>query len=183
MQSNASTDYNLPYNYESGVNFDQSGGGNGGVGRYDSGGYGGGGSGYGEGVYAYQGSKVEPYGARGTGSKSSTWSSSGTGSGTPTFDDFGRPISFPSGKTQSAVSTGKIARAVPKADSEQDSKGGVQKFRVKLLAESGGQNTMDVLCQVRVYNLNHIYMIYYCRYVVQLLDMMCLWVWNVTPLI
>lgn len=141
--SNASSDYNLKYGYDSGVNLDQSGGGNVGLVRYDSGGYGGGG-GYGEGVYAYQGSKVEPYGARGTGSKSSTWSSSGT----PTFDDFGRPISFPSGKTQSPVSTAKIVRAVPKADSEQDSKGGVQKFRVKLLAESGGQNTMDVLCQI-----------------------------------
>lgn len=102
--------------------------------RYDSGGYGG--DGYGDGVYAYQGSKVEPYGARGTGSKSSTWS---------TFDDFGRPISFPSsGKDQST----KIARAVPKADTQQDAKSGVQKFRVKLLAESSGQSTMDVLCQV-----------------------------------
>ncbi|KAM7517290.1 hypothetical protein LguiA_006873 [Lonicera macranthoides] len=98
---------------------------------YDSGGYG-------DGVYAYQGSKVEPYGARGTGSKSSSWS---------TFDDFGRPISFPSsGKDQ--LTTTKIARAVPKADTQQDAKSGVQKFRVKLLAESGGQSTMDVLCQI-----------------------------------
>ncbi|KAL8135700.1 hypothetical protein AgCh_010362 [Apium graveolens] len=145
VPSNAGSDYNLKYNYDSGVNLDNSGGVNVGLGRYDSGGYGsGGGGGYGEGVYAYQGSKVEPYGARGTGSKSSTWSSSAT----PTFDDFGRPISFPSGKSQSAVSSGKIARAVPKAESEQDSKGGVQKFRVKLLAESSGQSTMDVLCQV-----------------------------------
>ena len=33
-------------------------------------------------------------------------------------------------------------------ESREDVKGGVQKFRVKLLAESGGQSTMDVLCQV-----------------------------------
>lgn len=139
VPSNTTSDYNLQYNYDSGVQLDQTGG----LGRYDSGGYSGG---YGDGVYAYQGSKVEPYGARGTGSKSSTWSSSAT----PTFDDFGRPITFPSAKTQSSVNTGKIARAVPKADSEQDSRGGVQKFRVKLLSESGGQSTMDVLCQVRL---------------------------------
>jgi hypothetical protein len=43
---------------------------------------------------------------------------------------------------------GKIVRAVPKADTQQDVRSGVQKFRVKLLAESGGQNTMDVLCQI-----------------------------------
>uniref|UniRef100_A0A5B7CF94 FYVE-type domain-containing protein n=1 Tax=Davidia involucrata TaxID=16924 RepID=A0A5B7CF94_DAVIN len=93
--------------------------------------------GYGDGVYAYQGSKVEPYGARGTAPKSSTWSG---------FDDFGRPISFPSGKDQSGST--KIVRAVPKADTQQDVKSGVQKFRVKLLPESGNQSTVDVLCQI-----------------------------------
>lgn len=95
-----------------------------------------------EGVYAYKGSS-EPYGARGTASKSSTWSA---------FDDFGRPIGYSSsssGKDRSANSGGlKVVKAVPKAETQQDAKGGVQKFRVKLLAESGGQSTMDVLCQV-----------------------------------
>ncbi|KAK3423749.1 hypothetical protein EUGRSUZ_H00950 [Eucalyptus grandis] len=93
---------------------------------------------YGDGVLAYEGGKVEPYGARGTSSKSSTWSA---------FDDYGRPISFPSGK-DSSVSSPKIVRAVPKAETQQDVKSGVQKFRVKLLPESGSQSTMDVLCQI-----------------------------------
>lgn len=94
--------------------------------------------GYGDGVYAYEGGKVEPYGARGTAPKSSTWAA---------FDDYGRSISFPSQKESSVG--GKIVKAVPKADTQEDVKGGgVQKFRVKLLAESGGQSTMDVLCQV-----------------------------------
>ncbi|GER57002.1 lateral signaling target protein-like protein [Striga asiatica] len=94
-----------------------------------------------EGVYAYRGSS-EPYGARGTAPKSSTWSG---------FDDFGRPIGYSSssGKDRSPSNSGlKVVRAVPKADTQQDAKGGVQKFRVKLLAESGGQSTMDVLCQI-----------------------------------
>lgn len=94
-----------------------------------------------EGVYAYRGNS-EPYGARGTAPKSSTWSG---------FDDFGRPIGYTSstsGKERSANSGLKVVRAVPKADAQQDSKSGVQKFRVKLLAESGGQSTMDVLCQI-----------------------------------
>ncbi|KAL6511883.1 Protein free1 [Orobanche gracilis] len=96
-----------------------------------------------EGVYAYKGSS-EPYGARGMAPKSST------GSG---FDDFGRPIGYSSSsssseKAQSANSGLKVVRAVPKADTQQDARNGVQKFRVKLLAESGGQSTMDVLCQI-----------------------------------
>ncbi|XP_020236053.1 protein FREE1 [Cajanus cajan] len=97
----------------------------------------GGDEGYGDGVYAYEGGKVEPYGARGTAPKSSTWAA---------FDDYGRSISFPSQKESSAG--GKIVKAVPKVDAQEDVKGGVQKFRVKLLAESGGQSTMDVLCQI-----------------------------------
>ncbi|PON73412.1 Zinc finger, FYVE-type, endofin [Parasponia andersonii] len=100
--------------------------------RYDSGRD----DGYGDGVYAYQGNKVEPYGARGTAPKSSAL-----------FDDYGRSISFPSGK-DSPVSSSKIVRAVPKEEVQQDAKSGVQKFRVKLLAESGGQSTMDVLFQI-----------------------------------
>ncbi|KAL6207570.1 hypothetical protein ACLB2K_018527 [Fragaria x ananassa] len=102
--------------------------------RYDSGGS----ESYGDGVYAYQGDKVEPYGARGTAPKSSS---------SALFDDYGRAISFNSGR-ESAVSSSKIVRAVPKADTQDDSKSGVLKFRVKLLAESGGQSTMDVLCQI-----------------------------------
>lgn len=96
--------------------------------------------GYGDGVFAYQGSKVEPYGARGTSSKSSMWSSS--------FDDFGRPIGYNSPKDRSSAPTAKIVKAIPKVDTQQDARSGVQKFRVKLLAESGGQSTQDVLCQV-----------------------------------
>ncbi|XP_021756596.1 protein FREE1-like [Chenopodium quinoa] len=95
-----------------------------------------------DGAYAYQG-KSEPYGARGTGSKSSNWSG--------LFDDYGRAISFPSGtskKEKEKPSSLKVVRAVPKAESNSDSKGGVQKFRVKLLPESGGQSVMDVLCMV-----------------------------------
>ncbi|KAI3797342.1 hypothetical protein L1987_32598 [Smallanthus sonchifolius] len=96
--------------------------------------------GYGDGVYAYQGGKVEPYGSRGTGPKSSTWKEK------VVFDDFGRPIG--NGKDSTMVSSPKIVKAVPKAEKREDVKGGVQKFRVKLLAESGGQSTMDVLCQI-----------------------------------
>ncbi|XP_062018947.1 protein FREE1 isoform X2 [Rosa rugosa] len=102
--------------------------------RYDSGRS----ESYGDGVYAYQGDKVEPYGARGTAPKSSS---------SALFDDYGRAISFPSVK-ESSVSSSKIVRAVPKADTQEDTKSGVLKFRVKLLAESGGQSTMDVLCQI-----------------------------------
>lgn len=114
----------------------------GGASRYDSGGYGGG-----DGVYAYQGSTVEPYGSRGTGSKSSMWKDNDQ---QVMFDDFGRPIGLPSGngKVQSS-GLPKIVKAVPKADTQQDVKGGgVQKFRVKLLAESGSQSPTDVLCQI-----------------------------------
>ncbi|KAI3796998.1 hypothetical protein L1987_39686 [Smallanthus sonchifolius] len=96
--------------------------------------------GYGDGVYAYQGGKVEPYGSRGNGPKSSTWKEK------VVFDDFGRPIG--NGKGSTLVSSPKIVKAVPKAETQEDVKGGVQKFRVKLLAESGGQSTMDVLCQI-----------------------------------
>lgn len=94
-----------------------------------------------DGAYAYEGGKVEPYGARGTAPKSSTWA--------PTFDDYGRSIGFGSGKDSTVTSnSSKIVRAVPKAETQQDVKSGVQKFRVKLLPESLGQNTMDVLCQI-----------------------------------
>ncbi|KAF8112413.1 hypothetical protein N665_0064s0045 [Sinapis alba] len=95
---------------------------------------------YGDGVYAYSGGKVEPYGSRGTAPKSSN---------STLFDDYGRPINVSSGRDSSASSkTAKIARAVPKADVQEDATGGVQKFRVKLLAETYGQTTTDVLCQI-----------------------------------
>nr|POF10715.1 protein free1 [Quercus suber] len=94
-----------------------------------------------DGAYAYEGGKVKPYGAQGTAPKSLTWA--------PTFDDYGRSIGFCSGKDSTVTSnSSKIVRAVPKAETQQDVKSGVQKFRVKLLPESLGQNTMDVLCQV-----------------------------------
>ncbi|CBI17328.3 unnamed protein product, partial [Vitis vinifera] len=42
----------------------------------------------------------------------------------------------------------KIVKATPKIEVQNDTKSGVQKFRVKLLAEAGGQSNMDVLCQI-----------------------------------
>lgn len=81
---------------------------------------------------------MEPYGARGTAPKSSTWSG---------FDDYGRAISFPPAAKEPSGGS-KIVKAVPKVEAREDPGSGVQKFRVKLLAESGGQSTMDVLCQV-----------------------------------
>ena len=95
-----------------------------------------------DGAYAYEGGKVESYEARGTAPKSSTW--------VPTFDDYGRSIGFGSGKDSMVTSNlSKIMRVVPKAETQQDMKSGVQKFQVKLLPKSLGQNTMDVLSQVR----------------------------------
>ncbi|CAO2817633.1 unnamed protein product [Amaranthus hypochondriacus] len=95
-----------------------------------------------DGVYAYEG-KSEPYGARGTGSKSSSWSG--------LFDDYGRAINIPSSNSskrdKERSSSLKVVRAVPKAETNNDVKGGVQKFKVKLLPESGG-SVMDVLCMV-----------------------------------
>ncbi|KAF1897348.1 hypothetical protein Lal_00035051 [Lupinus albus] len=93
---------------------------------------------YGDGVFPYEGGKVEPYGARGTAPKSSTWAA---------FDDYGRSISSPSAAKESSVMN-KIVKAVPKVDAAEDVKSGVQKFRVKVLAESVGQRNMDVLCQI-----------------------------------
>ncbi|XP_072967332.1 protein FREE1-like [Typha angustifolia] len=107
--------------------------------RYDQGGVPD--DGLSEGVYAYDGGKNEPYGARGTAPSRSS----------ALFDDYGRSISLPSGgigKEQGSGNAMKIVRAVPKVDAQQDAKNGVQKFRVKLLAEGSGQSTMDVLCQV-----------------------------------
>ena len=84
-----------------------------------------------DGAYAYEGGKVEPYEARGTAPKSLTWA--------PTFDNYGRSISFGSGKDSTVTSnSSKIVRVVPKAETQQDVKSGVQKFRVKLLLESLG---------------------------------------------
>ncbi|KAE8654059.1 putative zinc finger protein [Hibiscus syriacus] len=96
----------------------------------------------GAGVYAYKGGQVQPYGARGTAPNSSTYVQ---------FDDYGRPINFPSGKDSwsgSDSASAKIVKAVPKAETQQDVKSGVQKFRVKLLSEDGAHGPMDVLCQI-----------------------------------
>lgn len=98
--------------------------------------------GLGEGVYAYDGGRSEPYGARGTVPRSSSSSAWGG------FDDYGRSTSFSSGRGDQVGSAGKIVRAVPKAEAQQDVKSGVQKFRVKLLPEGTNVNTTDVLCQV-----------------------------------
>jgi hypothetical protein len=92
-------------------------------------------------VYAYDGGDApEPYGARGTAPSS--------GSGSALFDDYGRSIGSGTerGGGASAASP-KVVRAVPKAETTEDVRGGVQKFRVKLLPEGAG-SPMDVLCQV-----------------------------------
>ncbi|CAN6183897.1 unnamed protein product [Urochloa humidicola] len=106
-----------------------------------------------EGAYAYSGGGgSEPYGARGT---------APARSGSALFDDYGRSISVPSGGEEQpwsggggggggrsgGGSFGSIARALPKADTHEDTSGGAQKFRVKLLPEGAG-NPTDVLCQI-----------------------------------
>ncbi|KAL5197024.1 hypothetical protein ABZP36_000536 [Zizania latifolia] len=101
-----------------------------------------------EGAYAYSGGGgSEPYGAHGT---------APTRSGAAMFDDYGRSIGLSSGGAEQQLtggggglggSFGKIARAVPKAESHEDASGGAQKFRVKLLPEGTG-NPTDVLCQI-----------------------------------
>uniref|UniRef100_A0A0D9X0M7 FYVE-type domain-containing protein n=1 Tax=Leersia perrieri TaxID=77586 RepID=A0A0D9X0M7_9ORYZ len=101
-----------------------------------------------EGAYAYSGDGgSEPYGARGT---------APTRSGAAMFDDYGRSIGLSSGGAGTGAehrpsggggSFGKIARAVPKAETREDDSGGAQKFRVKLLPEGAGSPT-DVLCQI-----------------------------------
>ena len=74
-----------------------------------------------DGAHAYEGGKVEPYRAWGTAPKSSMW--------VPTVDDYGRSIGFGSGKDSTVTSnSSKIVRAVPKAETQQDLKSGVQKF-------------------------------------------------------
>ncbi|THG02795.1 hypothetical protein TEA_017025 [Camellia sinensis var. sinensis] len=94
----------------------------------------------GDGVYAYNGSKVVPYGGGGSGSDSS----SGV-----IFDDYGRPVGFANGKEQNGSRhTGKVVKAIPKTEMQQDGGSGVQKFRVKILSEGAGQSDMDVLCQI-----------------------------------
>uniref|UniRef100_A0A803KWC6 Uncharacterized protein n=1 Tax=Chenopodium quinoa TaxID=63459 RepID=A0A803KWC6_CHEQI len=73
------------------------------------------------------------------------------------FDDYGRPINVSNGNDSGNRSRSdqggmkaapKVVKAVPKVDVEEDVKGGVQKFRVKVLAEGYGQNDLDVLCQI-----------------------------------
>ncbi|KAK3022970.1 hypothetical protein RJ639_046674 [Escallonia herrerae] len=107
--------------------------------QYDEGGFGG--DEFGGGVYRYNGGKVEPYDARGNRSEAS---------GGLVFDDYGRPISFTKDNKEQSGSGAfsKIERAAPKFETNQDSASGVQKFRVKLLSEGGGNVDMDVLCQI-----------------------------------
>ncbi|CAM0908678.1 unnamed protein product [Alopecurus aequalis] len=98
-----------------------------------------------DGAYAYRGGDApEPYGARGTAPRS------GSGAAAALFDDYGRSIG-PGGKDRAGSGGGtaspKVVRAVPKAETSEDVRGGVQKFRVKLLPEGAG-SPMDVLCQV-----------------------------------
>ncbi|XAR73748.1 hypothetical protein NMG60_11007820 [Bertholletia excelsa] len=95
-----------------------------------------------DGVYAYRGGNKEPYGARGTGRSDS--------SSHVLFDDYGRPIGSSNRNEQSrsgSYSSGKVVKAIPKAETQQDAGSGVQKYRVKLLPEGAGSD-MDVLCQV-----------------------------------
>ncbi|CAL5050198.1 unnamed protein product [Urochloa decumbens] len=97
-----------------------------------------------DGAYAYSGGDApEPYGARGTAPRS------GSGSGSALFDDYGRSIGSATdrGGRGSSAASPKVVRAVPKAETTEDVRGGVQKFRVKLLPEGAG-SPMDVLCQV-----------------------------------
>jgi hypothetical protein len=86
---------------------------------YDDGGY--------AEVYAYDGGNAgEPYGARGTGG--SSWNSTSiAGSG--------------------GSGGAKVARAVPKADSDSTG-GGIQKYRVKMLPDASSSTSKDVICQI-----------------------------------
>ena len=101
-----------------------------------------------DGAYAYRGGDApEPYGARGTAPRSC----SGAAAAAALFDDYGRSIG-PGGKERGGGGGGtaaspKVVRAVPKPETSEDVRGGVQKFRVKLLPEGAG-SPMDVLCQV-----------------------------------
>jgi hypothetical protein len=100
-----------------------------------------------DGVYAYDGGDApEPYGSRGTAPRP------GSGSGSALFDDYGRSIGSATergggGRGGASAASPKVARAVPKVETTEDVRGGVQKFRVKLLPEGAG-SPMDVLCQV-----------------------------------
>ncbi|CBI17326.3 unnamed protein product, partial [Vitis vinifera] len=65
------------------------------------------------------------------------------------FDDYGRPISLLNANVEvGSRPVNKIVKATPKIEVQNDTKSGVQKFRVKLLAEAGGQSNTDVLCQI-----------------------------------
>ncbi|XP_052160289.1 protein FREE1-like [Oryza glaberrima] len=99
-----------------------------------------------DGVYAYSGGggdAPEPYGARGTAPRSNS----------ALFDDYGRSIGSTKerggggGGGGGSSASPKVVRAVPKVETSEDTSGGVQKFRVKLLPEGAG-SPMDVLCQV-----------------------------------
>ncbi|XP_027075181.1 protein FREE1-like [Coffea arabica] len=96
---------------------------------------------YDAGVYKYNGGNSEPYGAKGTRSRLE--------SGGVLFDDYGRPINVPGGKEQNGSgSFPKIVKAAPKPEELHDTRGSVQKYRVRLLSEGASQSDMDVLCQI-----------------------------------
>jgi len=96
-----------------------------------------------DGVYAYKGGKVAPYGAGGSGS------GSGLDASGVIFDDYGRPIGLANGREKNGSGTsGKVVKAIPKSDAQEDVYSGVQKYRVKLLSEGVGQSDVDVLCQI-----------------------------------
>lgn len=87
-------------------------------------------------VFAYDGGNLEPYGARGSGSGSS-WGA---------FESFNSS----SGNLNSFADSGsaKLSKAIPKVETE-DKGSGVQKYRLKLLPDSGSASgPMDVLCQI-----------------------------------
>uniref|UniRef100_A0A7N1A2A5 FYVE-type domain-containing protein n=1 Tax=Kalanchoe fedtschenkoi TaxID=63787 RepID=A0A7N1A2A5_KALFE len=93
-------------------------------------------------VYAYNGGRTEAYDTQGRGGSSTSVA----------FDDYGRPINLSPERSNGggARTLGDIMKAAPKADDHAQTalSKGAQKFRVTLLAESGGQTSMDVLCQV-----------------------------------
>lgn len=92
-------------------------------------------------VYAYDGGNAgEPYGARGTGG--SSWNSTSiAGSG--------------------GSGGAKVARAVPKADSDSTG-GGIQKYRVKMLPDASSSTSKDVICQVLLHAMSDINMLRIC---------------------
>ncbi|CAM8985568.1 unnamed protein product [Rhodiola kirilowii] len=94
-------------------------------------------------VYTYNGGRRETYDD----------SRRGRSSTSVAFDDYGRPINLSPERSNGVGverTLGDIMKDVPKTveDGWMPVSNGPQKFRAILLAESGGQSDMDVLCQV-----------------------------------